>query len=309
MTIALAHKAAGHLKTAVSSSDTSFVVDVQVFEDFVRVTGDDIYVMLRGPVNRELVKIDVAGSVSPVFTVARGQGGTIAVAWPVGALIFPTTHEDHYNSITQAGYARTIDYNPNEILSPNFAGEKIYQSSPAGCERWWKSFDGVNPYWDIITGAPCDTELYEDIGWTYNLLLPGPTWEAKFDNTKWEQSAAEPYGVWNAGQSRWEAEAYPPLPTNDWLSITPIGGWEVGYEPDAFRVTTPVQFVGGPPCNFNIYLKFGTYWWNIGVKNSLDIITINAANYSVYGDISGMRVLFETTKEYKWLTNIEFRIP
>jgi photosystem II stability/assembly factor-like uncharacterized protein len=57
-----------------------------------------------------------------------------------------------------------------------YAGEKVYQNAPAGCVRWWKSFNGVDPYWDIITGAPCGLEGYEDIGWDYDLLMPGDPW-------------------------------------------------------------------------------------------------------------------------------------
>jgi photosystem II stability/assembly factor-like uncharacterized protein len=128
------------------------------------------------------------------LTVARGQGGTSAKSWKTGALIFASTHADHYNSIIQAGACRTITYNPNEVLSPLYAGEKVYQNSPAGCERWWKSFNGSDPYWDIITGAKCGAENYEDIGWDYELLLLGDPWSEKqtlthSDAVRWIYSA------------------------------------------------------------------------------------------------------------------------
>ena len=68
-----------------------------------------------------------------------------------------------------------LPHKKNKIVDhPNFAYEKVYQDAPAGCERWWKSFNGVNPYWDIITGAPCGNETYQDTGWDFWLLKATP---------------------------------------------------------------------------------------------------------------------------------------
>lgn len=179
MTISLAHKAIAHLLVAIAIGDTAIKIDAQAFESFTRLQGDDVYAILRGPVDREIVKIDISGSVNQILAVERGHGGTTAKAWPVGTLLFASTHEDHYNALIQAGETRLIDYNPNEILTPLYGGEKVYQTGPAGCERWWKSFNGVDPYWDIITGAACAQEVYEDIGWDYELLMPGDPWSMK----------------------------------------------------------------------------------------------------------------------------------
>jgi photosystem II stability/assembly factor-like uncharacterized protein len=170
MSIALAHKAVAHLVVAISDTDQSLMVELQAFQSFIRVDGDYHYVMLRGPAARELIKIDIANSTDGILNVERGQGGTIAIAWPAGTLLFNSTHEDHYNSIVQRG-GRTIDYNPNEVLVPLYAGEKIYQDGPAGCERWWKSFDGINAYWDLITGDKCGNENWTDIGYGYDILI------------------------------------------------------------------------------------------------------------------------------------------
>jgi photosystem II stability/assembly factor-like uncharacterized protein len=179
MDISFSHKAIGHLLEAVTDSDVWMKVSPQVFESFVR-PGGMVYALIRGPVNREVIKIDASGSLSENLKVARGQGGTSAFAWPLGALLFNSTNEDHYNSIIQRGQNRIIDYNPNEILAPLFAGEEIYQNGPAGCERWWKSYNGVDSYWDIITGAPCGEEVYTDVGGDYPVLVaPGPLWTLK----------------------------------------------------------------------------------------------------------------------------------
>ena len=182
MTIGFTHKAMAHLTAAITASALTISIQAAEYNEVLSAQGDDLYLMLRGPVNRELIKVDLSTSIwGQVLNIERGQGGTIAAAWPQGSMLFATTHEDHYNSIMQAGAQRTIDYNPNEILSPLYAGEKIYQSGPAGCERWWKSFNAVNPYLDIVTGAPCGTEVYKSIGWTYDLLSLGDPWQMAFD--------------------------------------------------------------------------------------------------------------------------------
>lgn len=171
MTIGFAHKAVGHLVQAIGTSDTTIVLHPMEYEPILSAQGDALYLMIRGPVNRELVKVDIGASVwGSYLIIARGQGGTSAQTWPIGSMLFATTHADHYNAIIQRGANRTIDYNPNEVLAPLFAGEEIYQDSPVGCERWWKAFNDTDPYWDIITGIPCGSELYTDIGWTYDLL-------------------------------------------------------------------------------------------------------------------------------------------
>ena len=215
MTISLAHKAIAHLLVAIAIGDTAIKVDAQAFEQFIRLPGDEVYAILRGPIDREIVKIDIAGSTSPYLQVERGQGGTTAKAWPLGTLLFGSTHEDHYNSLIQAGVSRFIDYNPNEILSPLYAGEKIYQTDPAGCERWWKSFNGVDPYWDIITGAACAEENYRDIGWTYDLLLPALPWQMAFDIYAERQE-----------QTRIYSSVYEPVRHDLYIGLQPAEVWK-----------------------------------------------------------------------------------
>lgn len=175
--IGFTNKAVAHISAAITAGATQIRVHDLDYSAILSAYGESVFLMLRGPVNRELIKVDIdasvwGGALSDYLTVERGQGGTTAQSWPVGSMMFATTHEDHYNAIIQRGQNRTVDYNPNEILAPLFAGEEVYQSGPAGCERWWKSYNGVNPYWDIITGAACGSEEYLDIGWTYEILKP-----------------------------------------------------------------------------------------------------------------------------------------
>ncbi len=175
MTIIFTNKALSYLKSSINATDTQLQIGDADYSQFFEAGDGDLYAILRGPTAREIVKIDLSASkYGSYLTVERGQGGSTAAAWPQGTKLFESTHADHYNRILQPGDYRTIGYNPNEILTPLYAGEKVYQDSPSGCERWWKAYNGVDKYWDIITGAPCSSETYQDIGWDFELLLPPP---------------------------------------------------------------------------------------------------------------------------------------
>ena len=95
MTIGLTHKAVAHLAAAIGVSDTQLVVGPSEYEPILSADGDSIYLLIRGPVNRELVKVSLQASEwGSYLTVERGQGGTTAVTWPLGSMLFATTHED-----------------------------------------------------------------------------------------------------------------------------------------------------------------------------------------------------------------------
>ena len=300
MTIGLAHKIVAHIGAAISSSATQISVNLSEYGEILNAPGDYLYLLLRGPVNRELVKVDLADSFwGHYLTVERGQGGTNAVAWPFNSLLFSTTHKDHYNAIAQAGASRIIDYNPNEILSPLYAGEKVYQST-AGCERWWKSFNAVNPYWDLITGAPCETETYEDIGWDYDLLSVGEQWDTHFDNTKWEPQFGT-QGIWTPSL-KWQA-AFGEVEDN--LYLLPIGGWEVGYRPDKVRVTNSVDH-----SDMTFFMLFETGNHFFLTRQPLVSGTefdIESSWYDSYGDITAF-VLKKFSAQLLFMTNLEWRV-
>jgi photosystem II stability/assembly factor-like uncharacterized protein len=191
--IGFTNKAVAHIAAAITTGETQVQVQDLEYGAILSAPGESVFLMLRGPVNRELIKVDIdasiwGGGLSNYLTVERGQGSTTAKVWPAGSMMFATTHEDHYNAILQRGIARTISYNPNQILSPLFAGEKVYQDSPAGCERWWISFNGTDPYWDIITGQPCGAETYQDIGWDYELLMASDPWSEKQNLSDYDSS-------------------------------------------------------------------------------------------------------------------------
>lgn len=158
------NRGVSHLSFPVTDSDTELRIPWEDFNSFMRsnaAAGDILYAVLRGPEFREIVAIDLVNSFSGVtdkyLKVARGQGGSNAMAWPAGTLIFISTHAGHYEACFQPDGARQVNYNPNGALTPNYAGEKVFQY--AGCEiRWWMSFDAVNPYWALIAGEPCPEE-------------------------------------------------------------------------------------------------------------------------------------------------------
>ena len=249
MTIGFTDKAVAHLTAEIAIDATQISIYKAEYNEVLSAQGDHVYLLLRGPINRELVKIDLSTSLWGQFlNIERGQGGTIAAAWPQGSMLCATTHEDHYNAIAQTGDHRTIDYNPNDVLSPLFAGEKVYQST-VGYQRWWKSFNGVNPYWDIITGAVGEKESYKDTGWTYELLTTDPeVWEtAGLDDTFWELEFPN-YGLWIGFV--WASVN---ISRNLRIYLKALGAWNVGYEPTKVRLT-----IGGNDTAIHFNMKFGT---------------------------------------------------
>lgn len=224
------NKGFSHLTASIGVFETELRVAWNDYQNFIvpdADSGDLIYAILRDPVDREIVAIDIFNSVDGLndkyLKVIRAQGGSSAKAWPSGTLLFLSTHADHYEALFQPDSARQIDFNPNGVLSPNYAGEKILQYT--GCEiRWWMSFDAVNPYWQLIAGEPCDGEFFVDPGWGFKVWVPagclGGTgeviemWEggvgipgACFWGAGIHPDTGNPLpgkGDWNAGIPRWE---------------------------------------------------------------------------------------------------------
>jgi len=289
--IVFPNKANGHLVEAITASSTLLKVIPGSAQAFIDVTGDYVYALIRGVLSRELVRIDVAGSdmVNGFLSVSRGHGGTTAQAWPVGTLILVCTHADFFNALMQAGGVRTIDYNPNNVLTPAYFGEKVYQSSPAGCERWWKAYNGTDPYWDIITGLPCGSEIYKSIGWDYDLLLPGllVCWEDYVQPTLWDAMM----GSWTG--TYWTASSM--------LYMVPKAGatWHVGFRPILMRITRDILYSTSitfkDTGNHNIGYVSGAqvgpdgYWLELNWSYDLDInyLMISGA-YSGVLNITGI---------------------
>ena len=183
MTIGYSNIAKSSLLEAIDSDDTQVIIQAGGYEGFLRIDADYTYARLANAFQNELVKIDlsnsgphiklVAGAVtySGGLSVARGQGGTQAVSWPRGSLIYIEVTADYLNEIIQRGLFRTIDYNPNGVLSPAYKGEKVYQSNDP---RWWKSYNDTDPYWAMICGVAAEGETWSDpgeLGWQVLMLI------------------------------------------------------------------------------------------------------------------------------------------
>ena len=183
MTIGYSNIAKSSLLEAIDSDDTQVIIQAGGYEGFLRIDADYTYARLANAFQNELVKIDlsnsgphiklVAGAVtySGGLSVARGQGGTQAVSWPRGSLIYIEVTADYLNEIIQRGLFRTIDYNPNGVLSPAYKGEKVYQSNDP---RWWKSYNDTDPYWAMICGVAAEGETWRDpgeLGWQALMLI------------------------------------------------------------------------------------------------------------------------------------------
>ncbi|GAG45866.1 unnamed protein product, partial [marine sediment metagenome] len=103
------NRAVAHLEKAITDIETQLRIPLAAFEQFNRYgAGADAFMfcVLRGPVEREIVKIIPDQSnygPDPYLVCERGQGGTGSQAWPAGTLLFLSTTADHYSSIIQRG--------------------------------------------------------------------------------------------------------------------------------------------------------------------------------------------------------------
>lgn len=241
MTIIMSNRVSTYLKLAIDAADTQIVIGDYDYQQIFSANSGDIYLIIRGPAAREIVKVDIAASLWGTYLkVARGQGGSTAQAWPQGSKIFASTTAELYNSFIQTEEYRQVYYNPNGVLNPLYKGEKVYQNSPAGCERWWKNFDGINPYWDIITGVPCDVETYKDIGWEYDLLI-GDDWPPPDPDPPgaWDGGSRMDNGFWGAYEGYWDTDRWYSENANPYDIHLYVPGlvWQVGFRPTKIRFT------------------------------------------------------------------------
>ena len=241
MSILFNNRGVSHLSAPIGSGDTEIRIPWPDFSQFTRPgaqAGDTMMGILRGPIEREIVAIDLVnnfdGTTDKYLKVVRGQGGTSAEDWPAGTLLFLSTHADHYSVCYQPDGTRQIDFNPNGVISPAYRGEKVLQY--AGCAvRWWMSFDDTNPYWQLITGEPCIDEVYQDPGWGFKVWFSAAAlcWDSRLTDASWTPGADT---TWNAGAQQWETTS-----ADKWLYLNaPNGGWEVDYRPWLLKITRPI---------------------------------------------------------------------
>jgi len=234
------NRGVSHLQLAIGVSSTEIKIPWADFSQFINpqaIDGDTMWAVLRDPIVREIVKIDLANSnlneATAFLKVERAQGGTTAQMWPAGTLIFLTTHADHYESLFQPDGTRQIDFNPNGVVSPLYRGEKILQYAGCGV-RWWMSFDAVNPYWQLIAGEPCVDEEYIDTGFGFKVWIVAELecFRPYFDDTHWEPLGGNPTnGVFTG--TLWESDFN--------LFLEDIGIWASGYRPSFCTIYRPEE--------------------------------------------------------------------
>jgi hypothetical protein len=219
------NRAVSHLVKGITSGETELRINQADFEQFNRYgAGGDAFMfcVLRGPTGREIVKIIPDESnypPDPYLVCERGQGGTVAEAWPAGTLLYLCTTADHYSELIQPDAIRQVEFNPNGVLTPAYVGEKIMQYT--GCAvRWWQGFTDTDPYWHLIAGEPCAGENFENPTGSFvsNVWMPVPP-----VIPTWLPVAKERYPTgpqyWQAGPLTnfnntayyWQAAGSPPL--------------------------------------------------------------------------------------------------
>jgi len=164
-------------KSKISASDTTIMLENTAdYVPFISSPGDYVYAVLRDQQNKEIVKIDVSASSIYGLSVERGQENTSAKSWNRGTLFYQDLTAESLDILRQKEVFRTFTYNPNGIVAPAYANEKIYQTGATACEkRWWKSINATHLVWVLIAGTICDNEIWyppEDWDWD----VP-PDWE------------------------------------------------------------------------------------------------------------------------------------
>jgi len=202
----LAH---GRIRASLGSSDTSFELIKGNVYPFLPgwASSKELLTTFRGPDGSlEIIKIiDIIGN---ILTVERGQDGTVARNWPPGTLLTQRSVANSLGRFIQKGEFRTIDYNPNGVLVPEYPNEKVYQSGDTCHRRWW--VHALDNKWRLVVGDKCDDE-YWDNGWLWQLLLqqlfafggsndPDATDQYDPDNDTWAEKT-------NLGGDRYGAAA------------------------------------------------------------------------------------------------------
>lgn len=288
--------AQSRLTAAISNAQvTCELLDdpIHLFPNWV--SGTEFYMTLvDASANREIVKVTaISGS---QLTIARGQGGSTARAWPIGTLIEQRPTKDDMSAFLQRAAFRTIAYNPNGVLTAIYPGEKVYQTDARACKkRWWKNVTGTK--WQCIAGTICDGEVWEN-----GYIIEG--WTAYFDNTRWEIGTANA-GSWDAGNQRWQASQVPGYPHHR-IILNALGTWVNGYRPTSFRVTftgtaTLSAFLGSTDSFNDLFSRDCWLGTNITSGETLSLVGVDK-------DIHRLQCRNEDCADNNifYITNIEF---
>ena len=149
-------KAITNITDEISAAATTIYIPEGEYKNFLPDTGDYVYLVLRNATYHEIIKVDVsASSAADGLSVSRNIGGTNR-AWSRGTAIFQVIVAEDLENFLQYGGERQIDYDPNDVLTPSYLGEKVIQTGLSPCQnKCWMARDGVNKVWDIVAGVEC----------------------------------------------------------------------------------------------------------------------------------------------------------
>lgn len=160
------------IKEGISASDTTVLLESTAdYVPFTASPGDYVYAIIQNQEHMETIKIDVAASSPNGLSVGRGEENSTARAWKRGALLYQELTASSLDFLRQKEVFRTFAYNPNGIIAPEYANEKVYQTGSTDCEiRWWKAVNATNLVWVLIAGTICDGEVWLDpIDWDWDI--------------------------------------------------------------------------------------------------------------------------------------------
>lgn len=177
--LSFANKLYAHLAEGITSSQTTIPIVPNemgnVWAGFK--PGVYLYLVIMNELGqKEIVKVtDVQNN---ALTVLRGQGGTTARAFAIGSPITERTVAEQASYMLQRGVFRQANYNPNNILTGDFNGEKFWQTGPASDQkRWWINAGGGNK-WRLLTGDIYGDEYRDEEG--FIIKPPGWTYAAPY---------------------------------------------------------------------------------------------------------------------------------
>ena len=216
------NKLYAHLTEAISNSATSLSFYPEEITNLLAgwQTGSWLYLCIVDPTGAlEIVKMTAL--VGSTLTVARGQGGTTARAWAAGSLVASRVTAEYLDRFLQRGVNRSGAYNPNDVLTGEYTGEKYYQTGPDALQRrWWMSTTGDK--WRLLTGAAFTYETADGSGY----LIYTEPWVAYFDDAIWSPNM----GSWDDPNQEWDS-------TGAQILLFDILPWVTGFRPTKCRIS------------------------------------------------------------------------
>ena len=156
-TIGFNNNARSKIEADITADATTITIPNGDYAYFLESDDDYYYAVLRNALYREIIKIDISASSSSAgLSVTRGQESTSGRVWAKGTQLFQSITADTYGNFVQEGGHRSTGADPNGVITPSYAGEKIMQTGIYDCEIvWWQSIDAVNTVWKQITADGC----------------------------------------------------------------------------------------------------------------------------------------------------------